>query len=78
MQRLLPPWRVNSLAIAAGTASLADTEYIEQSRLWLHSSRELFIAELNKLNGLRVYPSAANFLLVNSRDSGLERSPSPE
>lgn len=71
MEMLLPPWRVNCLAIAAGIASLRDADFINNTLEWLQRSRQEFREALQALGGLKVYPSDANFLLVNSQASGV-------
>ncbi len=70
MEKMLPPWRVNSLAIAAGVASLKDERFIQQTRSWLPLSRGQLADALQKIAGLNVFDSAANFILVNSCLSG--------
>ncbi len=66
------PWPVNSLASAAAIASLADTEFQQQSWEWLVPAREHLFAGLSQIAGLRPYPSAANFILVSADRSCVE------
>jgi threonine-phosphate decarboxylase len=61
---LREPWSVNSLAQAAGLASLADRAYALRSREIVAASRQAFAEDLAGLPGVTVYPSAANYLLL--------------
>lgn len=65
------PWGVNTLAQIAGVAALSDKEYIEQSILLTKLAREQLIEELDRLNWLKVYPSAANFLLLEIKNQAI-------
>lgn len=58
------PWNVNTLALAAGAASLADPEYKRRTILFVDQERRLLCDLLGSLPLLKVYPSRANFLLV--------------
>lgn len=61
---LIPPWSVGTLAQAAGVAALADDGYRERTLALVAAEREYLSAALASLPGLRPYPSAANYLLV--------------
>ncbi len=63
------PWPVNVLAAAAGAAVVRDTAFEQVSRAWLPAARSQLFEGLAQLPGLRPYPSAANFLLVESEYS---------
>lgn len=58
------PWSVNTLAQAAGIAALADGEYGRRSIEHISRLREDFSRALSEFPQLTVYPSSANFLLV--------------
>ncbi|GBE12986.1 threonine-phosphate decarboxylase [bacterium BMS3Abin13] len=60
----LPPWSVNTLALGVGTAVLGDREYDGRSRAAVRALRESFAAALADFGHVRVFPSAANFLLL--------------
>ena len=60
----LPPWSVNSLAAAAGTAALKDKAYIKRVREWYALEKTTFFNALSGITGLRVLPSAANFFTI--------------
>jgi threonine-phosphate decarboxylase len=61
---LREPWSVNSLAQAAGLASLADRAYALRSREIVATWRQAFAEDLGALPGVTVYPGAANYLLL--------------
>jgi threonine-phosphate decarboxylase len=71
----LPPWNVNTLAQRAALAALGDGEFAEKSREYLAKEKERLFSELRRLPLLKVYPSAANFFLINIKETGLK---SPE
>ena len=65
LQRLaafLPPWNINSLAQAAGTAALKDQGYIRQSRDYIFQARQQLFAALHAIPGLNPLPPTANFI----------------
>jgi histidinol-phosphate aminotransferase len=67
LNRIRGPFNVNSAAIAAGTAAIADAGHVQQSvahnNQWLSWVSE----ELEKI-GLKVTPSVGNFILVHFPD----------
>lgn len=64
LQNRLPPWSVNAIAQAAALACLRDHRYKAKSLIVLHRDRDRFARQLQNIQGLTVYSSAANFLLV--------------
>lgn len=65
-QALRDPWPVNTLAAAAGVAAVQDTDFQQQTWAWLAQAKPQLVDGLAQLPGLQPYPSAANFLLVQS------------
>jgi threonine-phosphate decarboxylase len=63
-----PPWSVNSLAQAAGIAALKDREFSRRSRELIAAERDFLGSRLAALPGLKVYPGAANYLLLELPD----------
>lgn len=59
-----PPWSVNSLAQEVSCAVLHDHGYAEKSCTFMMNERARFLRGLRSLPGLRVYSSAANFVLI--------------
>ena len=62
------PWSVNTLAEHAAAAALTDLEYEEKSLGLVAEEREKLSAALSVIPALKVFPSAANFLLVKIED----------
>jgi histidinol-phosphate/aromatic aminotransferase/cobyric acid decarboxylase-like protein len=60
------PWPVNTLAAAAAAAMVLDTSFERQTWDWLPVARQELFEGLASLPGLRPFPGAANFLLVES------------
>lgn len=68
------PWSVNTLAAVAGAAALADTAYQAETRRLVPEWRAALAAGLEKFEGVTVYPSSANYLLVRVDRPGLTSS----
>jgi threonine-phosphate decarboxylase len=58
------PWRVNTLALVAGTAALKDADYIRRTVEETSLERLILSRLLEQFPHLRVYPSSVNYLLV--------------
>lgn len=58
------PWSVNALAQSAGVAALQAAGYREKSRSFIEKERKWLQSTLQSITGVRVFPSAANFLLL--------------
>ena len=56
-------WSVNALAQLAGIAALKDKEYIQRTKRLIRKERKFLYRRLSKINGLKPYPSATNFIL---------------
>ncbi len=67
-----PPWNVNALAQAAGLAALADGEHLARSLKALQQDKIHLVDSLAAM-GLRVYPSATHFFLVETGDGAATR-----
>jgi cobyric acid synthase CobQ len=68
----LPPWSVGSLSQAVGVAVLKDTDYAVRTRQAIAASREVLHKQLEAFDRFRVFPSAANYLLVRIDQTGLD------
>jgi histidinol-phosphate aminotransferase len=63
VRRVLSPYSVNSIALAALTAALEDQSYLDWYANEVKQARGEFLASLTEL-GLRYWPTEANFVLV--------------
>ncbi|HWR62009.1 MAG TPA: threonine-phosphate decarboxylase [Clostridia bacterium] len=64
VRELMEPWNLNTAAVIAACSVFDDRDYIERSRAWISSEREYLFKGLRSFDGLLVYPSAANFHLL--------------
>jgi histidinol-phosphate aminotransferase len=74
LNRVRQPFNVNSLALAAAEAALADHEFVERSRRLNSEGMQVLCAALTDL-GLSFVPSIGNFVLV---DMGAPAAPAYE
>jgi threonine-phosphate decarboxylase len=58
------PWSVNTPALAAGVAALADTQHNRQTIEFIQQERRNLSEQLSRFPMLKVYPSNANYVLV--------------
>ncbi len=65
-----PGWSVSAPAQEALPACLEDTGYLARARLLITTELPLLARGLATVPGLRVFPSHANFLLVDCRGTG--------
>lgn len=72
LREFLPPWSVGSVAQTVGTGVLRDQAYAEKSRSDAVRRREILANELSALPGLKVYPGAANYLLVRIKRTDID------
>lgn len=64
VSRVQLPFRVTELTAHAALAALNDIEYAKGTIKKIIEERERLFTELSKIEGLKPYPSAANFILV--------------
>ncbi len=64
--RVRIPWNVSLLAIAAALAGLEDAGDQERKRKNVIEGRNYIYDEINKIPGLRAYPSEGNFVLIDA------------
>ncbi len=58
------PWSINTLAGFTTLAAFSDKDFIDNSKRTIAKERNGFAKMLNKIEGLHVFPSETNFLLV--------------
>lgn len=73
LRRQIPPWSVNTLAQQVGIAALEDAEYAAETRRITSDFRSLLHTMLGEIPALRLFPSHANYVLVQRRDGGTAR-----
>jgi threonine-phosphate decarboxylase len=64
LRSLQPPWSVNTLAQEAALAALSDVRHARRSYRLMTRERARLAHRLERVAGLKVYPSRANFLLL--------------
>lgn len=64
------PWSVNTPAQLAGPACLREEAYVQKTVAYVEKERKYLERGLKRIPGLKVFPSRANFLLVNCRRTG--------
>ncbi len=64
LQTVRQPWSINSLAGYATLAAFKDAEFIENTKRTIAEERTRFAGILSEIDGLHVFPSVTNFLLV--------------
>jgi len=67
LKKVQPSWSVNAAAQVAGLAALSDKEHLQETLPRIAEAKAYLVEELTRL-GLRVVPSATNFLLVEVGD----------
>jgi len=70
MHRIKPVFSLTRLSFAAALNTFKDTEYIEESIKKGIESRQYLYDEISKIDGLYVFPSKSNFMLIDIRDTG--------
>ena len=72
LKEQIEAWPVSSIALSAAQAAIPDSSYEQHARRQNEIAREQFQAALSPL-GIKVFPSAANFLLIKfAKRSGAE------
>ena len=60
------PWNVSQVAISAALAAMEDSGDQQHKRRNIIAGREYIHNEINKIPGLRAYPSEGNFVLIDA------------
>jgi threonine-phosphate decarboxylase len=58
------PWSMNAVAQALSVAALRDKEFKDESLAWFQEESTWFLQAFQSLDGLKIYPSLANFFLM--------------
>jgi len=70
----MEPWNINTAAVIAAYSIFDDQRYIEKSRSWIRTERGYLYEGLANFRGLKVYPSKANFHLLELTDRDMTAS----
>lgn len=62
------PWSVNTLALAAGVAALQDAQHNQETLEIIRQERRALFESLSAFPKLRIYPSSANYLLIEIKE----------
>jgi histidinol-phosphate aminotransferase len=68
--RVKIPWNVSLPALAAALAGIEDEEDARIKRNTIMEGRSFLIEEINKIPGLRAFPSEGNFVLIDASTLG--------
>jgi histidinol-phosphate aminotransferase len=66
------PWNVNSIALIAGIAALKDLKFLRKTQEIIKNERNFLIREFKKLKKVEVFPTNANFILLNIKNTGFK------
>ena len=62
-------WNVNFLAQKAGVAALDDENFLKRTRAWLELEKKFFVARLEKMSGIKIFPPTVNFILFRHENA---------
>jgi threonine-phosphate decarboxylase len=65
------PWSVNTLAMFAAVEAIEDNDFVKKSRLMVNRNKRKMEEMLRRISWLKVYPSDANFFLIEINRSDL-------
>ena len=68
LETMRQPWSINGLADSVTLAAFNDTEFIENTKQTIAKERAALAKSLSEIEGLHVYPSVTNFLLVKIKN----------
>ncbi len=74
LRALQPAWPLNTFAAVVGTQVLQQSAYVAQSRRLIATLRDELAQLLGAVPGVRVFPSATNFLLCKLLDPAVASS----
>ncbi|MBU1122833.1 MAG: threonine-phosphate decarboxylase CobD [Candidatus Omnitrophota bacterium] len=63
------PWNINFLAQIAGQKVIEETSYIKKSKDFIQKEKEYLYHQLNRIEGLKMYPPNVNFILGNLKSN---------
>lgn len=72
IDRLMPPWSVNTIAQRVGEKAIGDARLMEQTKVLVNKEREQLSKALSELPGLYVYEGEANYLFIRMNRSDMD------
>lgn len=67
-------WPVNCVAQRVAQEILKSKEFIDKSLNFFSEESKFVVSELKKIKGLKVYPTNTNYILINTRKTGVKAS----
>ena len=74
MHRIKPVFSLTRLSFVAALNTFKDTQYITESIKKGIESRQYLYDEVSKIDGLNIFPSKSNFMLINVKNTGFTAS----
>jgi threonine-phosphate decarboxylase len=69
LETMRQPWSINGIACQVTLAALKDEGFIQNTKATIGKNRQILAKALSEIDGLYVYPSVTNFLLVKINKS---------
>ncbi len=74
LSRRAYPWNVNTLAQIVSAKVIEDKGYIQHTKRLIPKEKKYLYENLNKIRGIKAYPSDANFFLCSLNDSKIKNA----
>ncbi len=74
VNRIRTPLNIGLITHVAAIAAIEDKQYIEANVRQVKADRDWMFEEIKKIPGLRPIPSEANFVMIDSQESGIKGS----
>lgn len=71
LETVRQPWSMNGLVNTTTLAAFSDTEFIKSTKETINRNRAQLAKDLSAIEGLQVFPSTTNFLLIKLKDRKL-------
>lgn len=71
LETVRQPWSMNGLVNTTTLAAFSDTEFIKSTKETINRNRAQLAKDLSTIEGLQVFPSTTNFLLIKLKDRKL-------
>jgi threonine-phosphate decarboxylase len=71
LETMRQPWSINGLACQVTKAAFNDREFIKATKETINKNKEQLTNDLKQIQGLQIYPSTTNFLLIKITNSNL-------